>query len=61
MLEVVTIICPHCGESIMLELDLSVDEQSYVEDCSVCCSPMTIRYLVEDGALANLSVEREND
>ena len=33
-------------------LDLSVEEQSYIEDCSVCCQPMTVSYSAEDGELA---------
>ena len=37
--------------------DLSVEEQSYIEDCSVCCQPMTVSYRAEDGELAELSVE----
>jgi hypothetical protein len=38
-------------------LDLSVEEQSYIEDCSVCCQPMTVSYRAEDGELAELNVE----
>ncbi|MGB5398339.1 MAG: CPXCG motif-containing cysteine-rich protein, partial [Gammaproteobacteria bacterium] len=29
--------CPYCGEKIELFIDSSIDEQSYIEDCSVCC------------------------
>lgn len=61
MLEDVVITCPYCWETIMLEVDLSVDGQSYIEDCSVCCQPILVRYTVEDGALADLAVSREND
>lgn len=39
MLEEVAVQCPHCGETITLALDLSEGDQSYVEDCSVCCEP----------------------
>ena len=49
--------CPYCGETITLLLDLSVDEQSYIEDCSVCCQPMNVSYRVADGELAAVSVE----
>jgi len=49
--------CPYCGEAITLLLDLSVEEQSYIEDCSVCCQPMNVSYRVEDGELAAVSVE----
>jgi hypothetical protein len=38
-------------------LDLSVEEQSYIEDCSVCCQPMTVSYRAAEGELVELSVE----
>lgn len=49
--------CPHCGETIDLTLDLSVPEQSYIEDCPVCCKPMVVSYSSSDGELADLRVE----
>ncbi len=49
--------CPHCWETITLTLDLSVPEQSYVEDCPVCCKPMLVTYTASDGELAEFSVE----
>ncbi|MBB6094883.1 hypothetical protein HNQ60_003770 [Povalibacter uvarum] len=51
------VMCPHCGETITLFLDLSIEEQSYIEDCSVCCQPMTVSYSTADGGLAGLNVE----
>jgi hypothetical protein len=50
--------CPYCGETITLLLDLSVEEQTYIEDCSVCCQPMTVSYSAEDGELASISVDQ---
>jgi hypothetical protein len=50
--------CPYCGETITVFLDLSVESQSYIEDCSVCCQPMTISYSVADGELAYVSAEQ---
>lgn len=29
-------------------LDLSVSEQSYIEDCEVCCRPIRISYAAEE-------------
>ena len=49
--------CPHCGEPIVLFLDLSVDEQTYIEDCSVCCQPMTVSYSAADGELQSVNVD----
>jgi hypothetical protein len=48
--------CPHCWQAITLLLDLSVESQEYVEDCSVCCHPLTIRYAAVDGELEWLDV-----
>jgi hypothetical protein len=49
--------CPHCWETINLTLDLSVPEQSYVEDCPVCCKPMRVSYAAADGEIVEFSVE----
>jgi hypothetical protein len=48
--------CPSCWETVALELDLSVAEQSYIEDCPVCCRPMSVNYTVIDGELATIDV-----
>lgn len=35
--------CPFCGETIVVPIDPSAgDEQTYVEDCPVCCSPVVL-------------------
>jgi Cysteine-rich CPXCG len=49
--------CPHCWESITLTLDLSVSEQSYIEDCPVCCKPLIVSYAAVNGEVAEFSVE----
>lgn len=47
----VDIQCPYCGEWIGIVVDASVDEQSYVEDCQVCCRPIQLDVrLDEDGS-----------
>jgi hypothetical protein len=50
--------CPYCGESITLLIDLSVEEQTYIEDCSVCCQPMAVSYTAADGELQDVQVEQ---
>mgnify|MGYP005812569529 CR=1 FL=1 len=60
MEEEVEVTCPHCWETVTLLLDLSEGDQSYVEDCSVCCAPMLVSFTVdEDGQLGEVSVDRE--
>ena len=51
------VMCPYCGETITLLVDLSVESQSYIEDCSVCCQPIAVSYTAEDGELSGISAE----
>ncbi len=34
--------CPYCGESVEIFVDRSVRKQEYIEDCQVCCRPITL-------------------
>ena len=34
--------CPYCWEEISMLLDSSVNKQTYVEDCEVCCNPIAL-------------------
>ncbi|MET0044529.1 MAG: CPXCG motif-containing cysteine-rich protein, partial [Candidatus Thiodiazotropha sp. 6PLUC3] len=43
LLEATTLYCPYCGEMNEILVDRSETEQSYIEDCSVCCSPMALQ------------------
>lgn len=38
-------------------LDLSINEQTYIEDCEVCCRPIQIFYTAQDFELVNFSAE----
>lgn len=38
-------------------LDLSIDEQRYVEDCEVCCNPIQICYIAKDLELTDFLAE----
>jgi len=53
--------CPNCGASITMVLDLSVRGQEYIEDCEVCCTPLTIAYAVEEGAVTAFSASCADD
>lgn len=52
--------CPYCGEPVNLLVDLSAEEQDYIEDCEVCCRPIQIRVRL-DGEKFNVSLHQEND
>ncbi|WP_293372644.1 CPXCG motif-containing cysteine-rich protein [Nevskia sp.] len=54
--------CPACWEEIPLTIDLSAGSQTYSEDCSVCCRPMTVRVWVDDdGEAHTVDVEAESE
>ena len=62
MLESLTLDCPHCGETFETAVDLSSGDQSYIEDCPVCCQPITIAFGVDaSGALGWMRAGREGD
>jgi len=60
-LQTVHIRCPYCGERVSLVVDCSVERQEYIEDCSVCCSPITIAVVVDHGEVASIEGRSENE
>jgi transcription elongation factor Elf1 len=53
--------CPYCGEPISVLVDCSCDEQTYIEDCQVCCQPMVLQVSVDEQGLPNIYAGREDD
>jgi hypothetical protein len=55
------VLCPYCGEPSELLLDPGGGaDQSYVEDCEVCCRPWSVRVRWHGGAAA-VEVQTEDD
>lgn len=48
--------CPHCWEEISMLFDTSVKNQTYIEDCEVCCNPIEIRTRFINGKLTLLKI-----
>lgn len=46
--------CPHCWEEISMLIDTSIYQQSYIEDCEVCCNPIQISVHCEDQNVVNI-------
>lgn len=61
MLELRDIECPYCGETISLSLDASAGAQRYIEDCQVCCRPMTVVLDVDHDGDIDLQVLAQDD
>jgi len=43
--------CPYCWESISMLLDPDMSEETYIEDCQVCCNPIEITFILNEGNL----------
>ena len=49
--------CPYCWEEISMILDASVQEQTYIEDCEVCCNPIELTATFEENELIRFDSE----
>jgi transcription elongation factor Elf1 len=55
-----TYICDSCGEEIVVPVDISGgSHQDYVEDCPVCCHPMTLHVRIDPNGEAHVEGEHE--
>jgi hypothetical protein len=54
--------CPYCGEAFETGIDTSAGDQTYTEDCRVCCRPIVFLIATDtDGSLATVETRREED
>jgi len=57
-----TVSCPYCGESFETRIDTSQGNQSYIEDCYVCCRPLQFYLQVDhDGNILDLLPQRDDE
>ena len=43
--------CPYCWERISMLIDISQNNQTYIEDCEVCCNPIRLKIKTENNAI----------
>ena len=48
--------CPHCWENQLKMIDPYVSDQSFIEDCEVCCNPLEFKVEIHDNNLISFSV-----
>lgn len=53
--------CPYCGESIIVLIDYSAGEQTYYEDCSVCCCPILFDLCIDQINKINVVVKTNDE
>lgn len=57
MVEEIVVECPSCGEPFALDVDTTGGgEQSYFEDCPVCCRPAEVFVRSRPGEILSISV-----
>ncbi len=61
MLPMEQVECPYCGEVISLALDASAGPQRYIEDCQVCCRPITVDLWVDADGDPTVRVQSEEE
>jgi transcription elongation factor Elf1 len=49
--------CPYCWEEVSMLLDPSISQQTYVEDCEVCCNPIEVTPRFQDNELVAFDVQ----
>jgi hypothetical protein len=60
LIEEIIVDCPACGEPCSLGVDTSGGgEQSYFEDCPVCCKPMEVFVRCQPGRIDSISVSAD--
>jgi len=60
-LETVLVQCPYCGEMIEILVDCSAGNQKYIEDCEVCCRPITLNISIDEEQQPIVDVSREDE
>jgi hypothetical protein len=60
-LESQTVDCPYCGEPVELLIDCSILQQSYIEDCQVCCRPINVNVSIGDDDEISVTVSSEDE
>lgn len=53
--------CPYCGEDVDPLLELEVSSGEVIQDCSVCCRPITIRFKRDGEELIECFLLTEDD
>jgi len=60
VIEEILVDCPACGEPAALEVDTTAGaEQSYFEDCPVCCRAMEVFVRCRPGEVLSISVSAD--
>ncbi len=49
--------CPYCWEQISMLIDVSQNQQTYIEDCEICCNPIQVSIIISDQQIVSFQAE----
>ncbi|MDG4714622.1 MULTISPECIES: CPXCG motif-containing cysteine-rich protein [Winogradskyella] len=49
--------CPYCWEQISMLIDVSQNQQTYIEDCEICCNPIQVSITISDQQIVSFQAE----
>jgi len=61
VLEYITLYCPYCGEKNEITIERIGVDQSYSEDCQICCRSMQLEVVLLSGDDIEVRVSREDE
>ena len=48
---------PYCWKHISMLLGSSVSEQTFIEDCEICCNPIEVQVLFQNEQLIQFEIQ----
>jgi Cysteine-rich CPXCG len=57
LVEDIEVICPYCGSSFTIEADTEEGSYATIEDCSVCCRPVSVSIRCRPGKVEAVEAE----
>lgn len=55
------VMCPYCGECFEALIDSSEADSEYIEDCYICCQPITFLCQLNEYGDITVTTRSEND
>ena len=52
--------CPYCWQIIEINIDCSLVLQEYIEDCQVCCNPITLDVRLDSEGQPTVNARQED-
>jgi len=56
-----TIVCPYCGETTDIHIDIYGGSEELLEDCTVCCRPIVLHIVCDESGTPSVSAATESE